>query len=182
MPDSRRKTRNEHSSGGAVIELRDGAPFVIRRVGTTTDFARVGQDASYGCNGSIGNFWVKNGNPTNLGQFAAGGTNDPTLYFATKNADGTPIFTAPAINTFNQQSVRDIITMPGFYNWNTGLFKRFTVNEHFALQFRAEAFNVTNHPNWNNPGLNPSALSTFGKVTGKSNDVRNLQLSLRASF
>ena len=28
MPDSHRKTRNEHSSGGAVIELRDGAPFV----------------------------------------------------------------------------------------------------------------------------------------------------------
>jgi 8-oxo-dGTP pyrophosphatase MutT (NUDIX family) len=28
MPDSRRKTRNEHSSGGAVIDLRGGAPFV----------------------------------------------------------------------------------------------------------------------------------------------------------
>src|SRR5882762_8280456 len=28
MPDSRRKTRNEHSSGGAVIDLRNGAPFV----------------------------------------------------------------------------------------------------------------------------------------------------------
>ena len=28
MPDSRRKTRNEHSSGGAVIDLRDGVPFV----------------------------------------------------------------------------------------------------------------------------------------------------------
>jgi 8-oxo-dGTP pyrophosphatase MutT (NUDIX family) len=28
MADSRRKTRNEHSSGGAVIDFRDGAPFV----------------------------------------------------------------------------------------------------------------------------------------------------------
>src|SRR5258708_3910414 len=28
MPDARRKTRNEHSSGGAVIDLRDGTPFV----------------------------------------------------------------------------------------------------------------------------------------------------------
>jgi 8-oxo-dGTP pyrophosphatase MutT (NUDIX family) len=28
MPDPRRKTRNEHSSGGAVIDLHDGAPFV----------------------------------------------------------------------------------------------------------------------------------------------------------
>src|SRR5438046_10390151 len=28
MPDARRKTRNEHSSGGAVIDLRDGVPYV----------------------------------------------------------------------------------------------------------------------------------------------------------
>jgi 8-oxo-dGTP pyrophosphatase MutT (NUDIX family) len=28
MPESRRKTRNEHSSGGAVISFRDGRPFV----------------------------------------------------------------------------------------------------------------------------------------------------------
>src|SRR5258707_2393143 len=28
MPDPQRKTRNEHSSGGAVIDVRDGAPYV----------------------------------------------------------------------------------------------------------------------------------------------------------
>jgi 8-oxo-dGTP pyrophosphatase MutT (NUDIX family) len=28
MPDPRKKTRHEHSSGGAVITLRDGAPHV----------------------------------------------------------------------------------------------------------------------------------------------------------
>lgn len=28
MPDAPRKTRNEHSSGGAVIDLRDGIPYV----------------------------------------------------------------------------------------------------------------------------------------------------------
>ena len=28
MPDPRKKTRDEHSSGGAVITLRDGAPHV----------------------------------------------------------------------------------------------------------------------------------------------------------
>jgi hypothetical protein len=72
--------------------------------------------------------------------------------------------------------------MPGFYNWNVGLFKKFPVTERVALQFRAEAFNVSNHPNWYGPGLNPTAVSTFGKVTGKNNDVRNLQLSLRVQF
>src|SRR5436189_836171 len=28
MPPDRRKTRNEHSAGGAVINFRDGRPFV----------------------------------------------------------------------------------------------------------------------------------------------------------
>jgi hypothetical protein len=49
------------------------------------------------------------------------------------------------------------------------------------LQFRAEAFDVNNHPNWSGPGENPTA-STFGKVTTKTGIARNLQLSLRYYF
>jgi hypothetical protein len=30
--------------------------------------------------------------------------------------------------------------------------------------------------------MNPNATSTFGKVVGKTDDVRNLQLSLRFYF
>jgi hypothetical protein len=51
-----------------------------------------------------------------------------------------------------------------------------------AFQFRAEAFDVFNHPNWNGIGTDPTNLGTFGKVTGKSDDRRNLQLSLRFQF
>lgn len=56
--------------------------------------------------------------------------------------------TAPPKGTFNTtQNVRDLIYMPGFQNWNMGLFKRFPINERQGLQFRAEAFNVWNYPN-----------------------------------
>jgi hypothetical protein len=85
-----------------------------------------------------------------------------------------------------------MIFQPGFENWNMGLFKKINVTERVDLQFRAEAFNVWNHPNWcagngsgcngtNNVGLNPTSASTFGKILTKSGE-RNLQLSLRAEF
>ena len=82
---------------------------------------------------------------------------------------------------------------PGFNNWNLGLFKKFAINERLGFQFRAEAFDAFNHPNYcysgasnpcagNGVNLDPNNLATFGKVTGKANDARNLQLSLRFYF
>src|SRR6266852_3480528 len=67
-------------------------------------------------------------------------------------------------------------------NWNIGLYKKFPISERSGFQFRAEAFNAFNHPNWASPGLNPNSTGTFGKVVGKTDDVRNLQLSLRLYF
>ena len=118
-----------------------------------------------------------------LGNFASGGNSDPRLWFQTTNPDGTPIFTAPAKGTFvTGPASRDFFHNPGLENWNLGLFKKFAINERTGFQFRAEAFDAFNHPNLGGAGTNPNNLSTFGKVTGKTSDVRNLQLSLRFYF
>ena len=162
-----------------ITQWQTGTPCGI---GSSTDQAGVGQDGSFGC-GNAGQYWVVNGNPSIVGNFAKGGSSDPTYYFTTTNSDGTPIYSLAPKGTFNlQNNIRDQIHGPGFNNWNIGLFKKFAVNERTGFQFRAEAFNAFNHPNWNAPGWNPTSLSTFGKVTGKTNDVRNLQLSLRYYF
>jgi len=77
-----------------------------------------------------------------------------------------------------------------------GLFKAIPVKERFRFQFRAEAYNVWNHPNWcgnsgcsgtTNTGLNPTNTTTFGKVLSKGSGSsgqgeRSLQLSLRLEF
>ncbi len=149
-------------------------------VGSSNDYAGVGVDGSM-C--GIGNYWVMNGTPTITGAFAANGTNDPNQYFAKTNADGSPIFTTPTKGTFNQQNgIRDIIHNPGFNNWNMGLFKKFAIKEKMGLQFRAQAFNVFNHPNWGGASFNAGNQATLGKITGKTGDVRNMQMSLRFYF
>ena len=92
------------------------------------------------------------------------------------------VFSEPATGTFNlQQGVRDSVYRPGLQDWNLMLFKRFAINERNAIQFRAEAYDFINHPNWSGPQFNPTS-SQFGEVTGKTGLARTLQLSLRYSF
>lgn len=130
-----------------------------------------------------GEYWVLNGTPAILHQFALGaGAASPNQYFAVTNSSGQPLFTAPPAGTFNlQPGVRDEIYQPGFQDWNAGLYKKFAINERTGFEFRAEAFDLPNHPNWSGPQFNPTS-STFGKVTSKTDLARNLQLSLRFYF
>jgi hypothetical protein len=181
--------RNQHNLTGKVLggwqisglfQAQTGLPC---GVGTGNDFAGVGQDGSMGC-GNAGQFWVINGKPVNVGNFAYnnGGPNNPAYWFAITNPDGSKIFTAPPAGTFNlQNGVRQSVYQPGFDNWNLGLFKKFKITEGTNVQFRAEAYNAFNHPNWGGASLNPTSAQ-FGQITGKTGDVRNMQLSLRFQF
>ncbi|MGH9402471.1 MAG: carboxypeptidase regulatory-like domain-containing protein [Terriglobia bacterium] len=165
----------------SLLQFQTGNPC---SVSATNDYAGVGLDSNFGC-GKNGQYWVENGNPKILGNFGSGG------WFSTTNSGGSPIFTAPPAGTFNTQNVRDTIYMPGFYNWNFGVFKSFPIRESMGFQFRAEAFNFLNHPNWGGAsggGVNfDPTSSTFGEVTSKGSGPggggeRNIQLSLRFYF
>ena len=50
-----------------------------------------------------------------------------------------------------------------------------------TLQFRAEAFNTWNHPQFSNPVVT-SNLSTFGSITTASVSPRIIQMALKYSF
>ena len=68
-----------------------------------------------------------------------------------------------------QGNGRNIVQGPNFWNLDSGLLKDFSLTERFKLQFRAEAFNVLNHPNWENPrnatSGSPSVRSSiFGRT------------------
>jgi hypothetical protein len=68
------------------------------------------------------------------------------------------------------------------------MLKNFNFTESTYLQFRFEAFNATNHPNWGNPNTNIfddrryNGNGNFGRITGTRGDMRQLQLALKFVF
>ena len=62
-----------------------------------------------------------------------------------------------------------------------GLFKTSRSVRKAACSSAPRRSTLFNHPNLGGANFNPTS-STFGKVTGKTGDVRNLQLSLRLYF
>jgi hypothetical protein len=76
---------------------------------------------------------------------------------------------------------RGTIVGPGYFRWDASLFKNTKISERFGLQFRAEAFNVLNHTNFNNPSASITTPSLFGKIT-TARDARQMQLALKLLF
>jgi len=160
-----------------IFQYQTGQPFKVQ---TGDDFAGIGS----GSGNQISYFWkyANFGQGVDYpGQFSAGGNNDPAQYMTVRDASGNALFTQPAPGTIVKDRIRNYFYNPGFNNINLGLFKEFAVTERHRFLFRAEGFNVLNHPNWGGINADPRS-SGFGKVTGKNDDRRNLQLSLRYSF
>ena len=69
--------------------------------------------------------------------------------------------------------------------YNVTLAKNTTLRENWVVQFRAEAFNLFNHPIFgNDPNLDATSAN-FGKIlrdNGQSNFPRQIQLGIRLSF
>ena len=70
----------------------------------------------------------------------------------------------------------DSLRGPGFVNTDLGLFRNFKVSERFELQFRAEAFNITNTPHLGQPNSNVSAVQygTLADGSPNYNQIENL--------
>jgi hypothetical protein len=54
---------------------------------------------------------------------------------------------------------------PGFHRFDYSMFKNFKVSERFSVQFRAEMFNILNHPNFNAPGFGGNGVVSIGGST-----------------
>jgi hypothetical protein len=91
----------------------------------------------------------------------------------------TAAFAFPAPGTFGNAG-RNILDGPGFQNVNMSLVKNTVLTEGVRLQFRAEAFNLFNHPNFNLPD-NFLGSPTFGRISS-ARDPRHIQFGLKLLF
>jgi hypothetical protein len=87
---------------------------------------------------------------------------------------------------------RNIVTGPGFHNFDFSVLKNTHIGEHVNVQFRAEFFNITNHPNFALPS-NVLAAPNFGELFQTPDAAQNnvglgsggprlIQFALKLSF
>jgi len=75
----------------------------------------------------------------------------------------------------------------GINLWNSGFMKRFRVRERHYVQFRAEFFNLFNHPQFDDPYVYPGNNPQAGKITSASDygynpSERIIQFGLKYNF
>jgi hypothetical protein len=94
----------------------------------------------------------------------------------------TSCFAAPASYVFGNEG-RNVIVGPGRNNLDVGLHRRFVLpfREGMYLQFRAEAYNFLNHPQFSRPG-NTVGNAGYGVISTTSVVNRQLQFALRLAF
>jgi TonB-dependent Receptor Plug Domain. len=85
---------------------------------------------------------------------------------------------------------------PGFHRFDFSTFKNFPIHEAISLQFRAEFFNILNHPNFNSPNFGGNGVtaignsgnylsSTFGEIGSTRDapfDPRQIQFALKLYY
>jgi outer membrane receptor protein involved in Fe transport len=142
-----------------ILTLQSGLPFTI---GSGVDNARTG----------TGN---QRADVTGDVTLADGRTTDEEI----KQWFNTSAFVANALGTFGTAG-RNAMRGPGSMTLDFGLNKTFPVTDSLKLQFRAEAFNLLNHANFNLPEGSRSS-GNFGRILS-AGDPRIMQLALRVWF
>lgn len=78
---------------------------------------------------------------------------------------------------------RNIVRGPGLSNTDFSVIKLFPIKEATNLEFRAEVFDLFNHPNFEAPGNNITAPQTFGIIQSTLPDSeREIQFLLKLNF
>ncbi|MCI0488149.1 MAG: TonB-dependent receptor [Blastocatellia bacterium] len=91
----------------------------------------------------------------------------------------TTAFAFPEFGSFGNAG-RNILEGPGFQNVNASLLKNTKIGESLNLQFRAEFFNLFNHPNFSLPD-NFLGSPTFGRILS-AGSPRRIQFGLKLLF
>jgi carboxypeptidase family protein/TonB-dependent receptor-like protein len=145
-----------------IVTLQSGRPFTV---------ALLPDIDNSGTGRSILGFGA-NDRPSVIGDPRTG-SHTPDHWF------NAAAFTFPVRGTFGNAG-RNILEGPSYHNVNASLVKNTRLSETIDLQFRAEVFNLFNHPNFDLPD-NFLGSPTFGRISS-ARDPRHLQFGLKLLF
>jgi len=134
----------------SVLTLQDGQPFQLNYF-YESDFSGGGD--GFDRPDVVGRPQYDPRNPANylqLTSFAIPCTIQPGLTSAT--ISGTDQDCVPGTRHYGDEG-RDSLHGPAFKEFNFAIFKNTAITERFNMQFRADFFNLPNHPNFANPFL-----------------------------
>jgi hypothetical protein len=123
------------------------------------------------------------GNPA---EYANWNRQNPTLSGAVHNRVAhyfnTADFSQPAAFTLgNAPAYLNQLRGPGLDDTDLSIFKTFEATDRLNVEFRTEAFNVFNHPQFSGPDSNVTDTG-FGQITSQANNPRQIQFGLKLLF
>jgi hypothetical protein len=152
-----------------IVQLRAGYPFsVTAGSGSCT----CGQYVPQRVNLAPGRTSGKLAHRTPLKYF------DKTAYVLPTAVTGSTSQFSGGISNYQGTVTRNTLRGPGTAQVDFSAIKNIPLFERFTAQFRAEAFNIINHPNYGNPANNISN-SNVGQISSTSFDNRDLQFALK---
>ena len=178
-------------SASTIITVQSGTPFSVSNDSGFGDSAGLGGVVTYGtATGSrpdiVGN--AHSVSSSDKTASAAGGVFGPLYY-------NPGAYVVPTGLTYGTVG-RNTLYLPGRTNFDFGLFKRFSIKEKAAIEFRWETFNLFNHTQYNaiNSGMDCAAGSSnsagdasciassgFLHLSG-THAARRMQFGLRFQF
>jgi hypothetical protein len=168
-------------SGTAVIQ--SGTPINITNSGGAAYYGTDTSRASFVVGGSSAKA-VKQGRPEDrLTAYFNDGIYNSTAGTVTQTdtlTGAAPVF-ATAGNYYGNTG-RNILRGPLQRDLDLSLTKYTTIREDLRLEFRAQAFNLTNTPTFANPASDVGTASTFGSITSTVGNPRILQFVAKLSF
>lgn len=118
-----------------------------------------------------------------------GGAHDVNHFYNAAAFVDPPVVTAVGQTDFSPLGGGNTqVSGPPFRRLDFSLFKSFPMGENRRFEFRAESFNLTNHPAFSQPASSNLSFvntTTFGRITSTRdapNDARELQFALKFYF
>src|SRR4051794_10158926 len=143
---------------GSIVTLSDGTPINVGQIGDPLQIGTPNVPDATGISPI-----PPNRSPDNFWNAAAFNATNPELLYRFGNTGRNPL------------------TTPGLKQWDFSLMKETRIREGHRVEFRVEAFNMPNHPNYLAPATDVRQPATFGKITS-ARTMRELQFGFKYNF